>query len=86
MIWGATSPQIMIAHDPSMTNGRSGMLVAIDQLRRSLPGYTLTVKHILADGDLVMVHSHLSNTPANERSGLNRLDTYRLDRGVIVEH
>ena len=76
----------MIAHDPSMTNGRAGMLVAIDQLRRSLPGHTLTVKHILADGDLVMVHSHLSNTPADEKSGLNRLDTYRIDRGVIVEH
>lgn len=76
----------LIAHDPAMASGRSGMLAAIDTLRRSLRGYTLTVKHALADRDLVLVHSHLSATPANEKSGLNRIDIYRLDKGMVVEH
>ena len=76
----------LIAHDPVMSNGRGGMLVAIDALRRSLPGHTLTIKHILADRDQVLVHSHISSTPANEKSGLNRIDIYRLDRGIVVEH
>jgi predicted SnoaL-like aldol condensation-catalyzing enzyme len=76
----------LIAHDPTMANGRTGMLNAIDSLRRALPGHTLTVKRALADRDLVLVHSHVSATPANEMSGMNRLDIYRLDRGVIVEH
>ncbi|PWF44692.1 nuclear transport factor 2 family protein [Massilia glaciei] len=76
----------LIAHDPTVANGRTGMLMAIESLRQTLPGQALTVKHILGDRDMVMVHSHISATPANEKSGLNRLDVYRLDKGVIVEH
>lgn len=76
----------LIVHDPAMANGRGGMLAAIDQLRRTLPGNTLTIKHILADRDLVLVHSHISATPDNEFTGINRIDIYRLDRGVVVEH
>ncbi len=79
------SPHV-IEHDPVVGNGRSASLMAIDTLRTTLPGQTLTVKHLLGDRDMVMVHSHISATPANEMSGLNRLDLYRLDRGVIVEH
>jgi predicted SnoaL-like aldol condensation-catalyzing enzyme len=76
----------LIVHDPAMAGGRTGMVNAIDSLRRSLPGHTLTVKHVLADRDLVLVHSHVSKTPANEMSGFIRLDIYRLDRGLVVEH
>lgn len=79
------APQL-IAHDPAMPNGRNGMLAAIEALRRSLPGHALSVKHALADRDLVLVHSHLSATPANEFSGINRIDIYRLERGMVVEH
>jgi predicted SnoaL-like aldol condensation-catalyzing enzyme len=46
----------------------------------------MTVKHMLADGDLVFVHSQVSATPDNEMSGTNRYDFYRLDHGWIVEH
>jgi predicted SnoaL-like aldol condensation-catalyzing enzyme len=35
---------------------------------------------------MVFVHSQVSATPANEMSGQNRYDFYRLDRGWIVEH
>ena len=76
----------VIEHDPVVGNGRGGSLMAIETLRTTLPGQTLTVKHVLGDRDMVMVHSHISAAPANEMSGLNRLDVYRLDRGVIVEH
>ena len=45
-----------------------------------------TVKHTIADGDMVFVQSQVSATPGNEMSGQNRYDFYRLDRGWIVEH
>lgn len=75
----------LIQHDAFLTNGRQAMLEAIEAMRQLSPAQTLTVKHMLADRDLVLVHSHLSPTPGNEMSGTNRYDFYRLDRGVIVE-
>ena len=46
----------------------------------------LTVKHILADGDLVVIHWHSSSTPNNESTGQAGFDIFRLDNGTIVEH
>ncbi len=76
----------LIQHDPAVQNGRTPMLNSIRSMRQQVPARTLTVKHVLADRNLVFVQSHISATPANEMSGLNRYDTYRLDHGVIVEH
>ena len=76
----------LIQHDPALLNGRQAMLNSIHAMRQQMPARTLTVKHILADRDIVFVHSQISATPANEMSGVNRYDTYRLDDGVIVEH
>ncbi|KFN42806.1 nuclear transport factor 2 family protein [Arenimonas oryziterrae] len=76
----------LIQHDPAIADGRDAMIQWISAQRALTPARTLTIKHILADRDLVFVHSQLSPTPANEKSGRNRYDFYRLDRGVIVEH
>jgi predicted SnoaL-like aldol condensation-catalyzing enzyme len=78
--------QDLIQHDALLANGRGAMLQWIDTLRRQQPAVAMTVKHMLADRDMVFVHSQLSATPGNEMSGINRYDFYRLDRGVIVEH
>lgn len=74
----------MIEHDPLVRSGRAGTAAWIRAIREKEE--TITVKHLLADGDLVFVHSHVSATPANEMSGTNRWDFYRLDKGWIVEH
>jgi len=76
----------LIEHDPLAANGREGTAGWIRALRAKAPAQTMTVKHLLADGDLVFVQSQVSATPANEMSGTNRYDFYRLDRGWIVEH
>ena len=75
----------LIQHDPLVPNGRAAMLANINQMRQVAPAQALTVKHILADRDLVFVHAQVSATPVNEMSGINRWDVYRLDHGVIVE-
>lgn len=81
----SVAPHI-IEHDPLVQSGRDGTAAWIRTMRQAAPAQTITVKHMLADGDSVFVHSHVSATPANEMSGTNRYDFYRLDKGWIVEH
>jgi predicted SnoaL-like aldol condensation-catalyzing enzyme len=77
----------IIQHDPLATPGRAGTAAWIRALRAKAPAQTMTVKHMLADEDMVFVHSFVSATPANEMGGgTNRYDFYRLDKGWIVEH
>ena len=79
------SPHI-IEHDPLVQSGRHGTAEWIRAMRQKSPALSFSVKHVIADGDMVFVQSHVSATPANEMSGQNRYDFYRLDRGWIVEH
>ena len=79
------APQL-IEHDPLAQSGRAGTAAWIRALRQTAPAQAITVKHLLADGDMVFVHSQLSATPDEEKSGINRYDFYRLDKGLIVEH
>lgn len=74
----------IIEHDATVASGRQGTADWIRAMRQT--AQTQTVKHLLADGDLVFVHSHVSATPANEMSGTNRWDFYRVDKGKLVEH
>lgn len=76
----------MIQHDALYVDGRRGMVDWINKLRSVLPLRTMTVKHMLADGDMVFVQTHLSDKPASEFGGTNRYDFYRVDHGSIVEH
>lgn len=76
----------IIEHDALVQSGRQGTAAWIRSMRQAAPTAAITVKHMLADGDMVFVHSQVSTTPANEMSGQNRYDFYRLDRGWIVEH
>lgn len=76
----------LIQHDPQLADGRNAMVDWIAGLRRNSPALAWTVKHVVADRDLVFVHAHVGTAPANEWSGSNRYDIYRLDQGIIVEH
>ena len=75
-----------IQHNPMVPNGPEGLIGYIEMLKSMDPMPVLTVKHILADGDLVAVHWHSSTAPNNESSGQAGFDLYRLDNGTIVEH
>jgi predicted SnoaL-like aldol condensation-catalyzing enzyme len=75
-----------IQHNPMVPNGPEGLIGYIEMLKSMDPAPVLTVKHILADGDLVAVHWHSSTTPNNESTGQAGFDLFRLDNGTIVEH
>jgi predicted SnoaL-like aldol condensation-catalyzing enzyme len=75
-----------IQHNPMVPNGPEGLIGYIEMLESMDPAPVLTVKHILADGNLVVVHWHSSTTPDNESTGQAGFDIFRLDNGTIVEH
>jgi predicted SnoaL-like aldol condensation-catalyzing enzyme len=78
--------EIYIQHNPTLPNGRQGLIDFVRFLKSLDPVPVITVKHILADGDLVAVHWHASATPGNEFTGQAGFDLFRLDGSRIVEH
>lgn len=83
---GAWFAPDLIQHHPSIANGRHAMVGWIAQQRQLAPQRKQTIKHMIADRDMVFVHAHLSDQPANEFGGINRYDFYRLDHGQVVEY
>lgn len=75
-----------IQHNPAVPNGTEGITGYVEMLKSLDPAPVLTVKHILADGDFVVVHTHSSAEPDNESTGEAGFDLFRLDNGTIVEH
>jgi|GEM_PF-132709 len=75
-----------VQHDPAVAGGRQGVVDFVKGLQALTPKPTVTIKHILADGSLVLVHSQVSAIPSNEFSGTARADVYRLIHDTIVEH
>jgi predicted SnoaL-like aldol condensation-catalyzing enzyme len=78
--------EIYLQHNPTLPNGRQALIDFVKFLKSLDPAPVVTVKHILADGDLVAVHWHASVTPQNEFTGQAGFDLFRLDQGKIVEH
>jgi predicted SnoaL-like aldol condensation-catalyzing enzyme len=75
-----------VQHDPTVAGGQQGLINQVEQNQALNPRPVTTIKHILADGSLVMVHGQISTTPNNEASGRAFMDVYRLKGGLIVEH
>lgn len=75
---------IYIQHNPLVPNGAAAFYGYFEGFFRTHPQASLDMKHVLGDGDLVMVHS-LFRTGAQDR-GQAIMDLFRLDHGKIIEH
>lgn len=76
-------------HNRNMHDGIPGVIGTVKQLVRRYPDYSYDVKHIFADGDYVMFHSHATlrkSDRGNDQKGMNIKDTWKLKDGNIVEH
>ncbi|MEM7036571.1 MAG: ester cyclase, partial [Bacteroidota bacterium] len=76
-------------HNRSMKDGIPGVLEAVRDLVKSFPDYCYDVKRILVSGDHVVFHSHVtvkSKHRGNDKKGFIISDTWRLEKGKIVEH
>jgi len=78
-----------VQHNRTMKNGMAGVVATVEELSKRYPAYTYDVKHIYADSDTVLFHSHATlkiKNRGNDKWGFNIMDTWRIKEGKIVEH
>ena len=73
-----------IQHNPNAPDGVEGVMGLIKFLKEKYPQRSSSIKRVLADGDLVMLHVHARSTP--DERGTAIVDIFRLENGKIVEH
>jgi predicted SnoaL-like aldol condensation-catalyzing enzyme len=73
-----------IQHNPVVEDGPEGLEKYIESLKVRYPDLHNEIKHIYAEGDIVIMHVH-SRIDSNAR-GLSLIEIFRVDEGKIVEH
>lgn len=76
---GATYTQ----HNPAAADGADAFKAFAKGFFASAPGLKVEIKRILADGDLVAVHSRFEPAPGK---AMAVADFFRVENGRIVEH
>jgi predicted SnoaL-like aldol condensation-catalyzing enzyme len=64
--------------------GRDAAIAFLDPFMKSNPGVSYSIKRIIADGNLVAVHSHGKLSP--EDRGVAVVDILRVEGCKVVEH
>ncbi|MFF4254181.1 nuclear transport factor 2 family protein [Streptomyces sp. NPDC001663] len=78
--WGAEYHQ----HNPNIADGVEGVKSGLGEYFKQFPQLTVTPKRVIAEGDLVAVHSHYVNAPGERGQAI--VDLFRVRGGKIVEH
>jgi predicted SnoaL-like aldol condensation-catalyzing enzyme len=73
-----------IQHNPFVANGKKPFIDFFLGFYKEHPTAQTEIKRVLADGDLVVVHTH-SQIDKNDR-GRAVMDIFRLEKRKIVEH
>ena len=73
-----------IQHNPLAATGRDAAIAFLEPFFKSHPDARISIKRIIADGNLVAVHSHQVFTPGDR--GLAVIDILRVEHCKIAEH
>ncbi len=73
-----------IQHNPLVPNGASAFYTYFGGFFKTHPEASLDMKHLVGEGDLVVVHSLFRTGPQDRGQAI--MDLFRLDHGKIVEH
>jgi predicted SnoaL-like aldol condensation-catalyzing enzyme len=73
-----------IQHNPDAADGPEPFIGYVKWLRSEHPQLTLEIKRVIAEGDMVATHSHLTLEPGQPGRAL--ADFFRLENGKVVEH
>jgi predicted SnoaL-like aldol condensation-catalyzing enzyme len=75
-----------VQHNPHVADGAPAFVAYFEAAARDHPGRHTVFKRVLADGDLVAIHSH-QTWPTREPKDWAVVDIFRFDAGgKIVEH
>ncbi|MEL7428240.1 MAG: nuclear transport factor 2 family protein [Bacteroidota bacterium] len=76
-------------HNQTMVDGLKGVLGVVSGFAKRYPDYTYDVKHVYVDGPFVTLHSHATidkKHRGNPQKGLNIMDIWKVEDGIIHEH
>lgn len=71
-------------HHPQAQDGPEAFLGFVHCLRADVPQLQRDIKRVVAEGDLVVTHSHLILTPGEPGRAL--ADFFRIQDSRVVEH
>lgn len=71
-------------HNPSARDGAEPFIGFVKWFAQTYPSFRIEFKRIIAEGDLVVTHSHLVREPGER--GMAVTDIFRLENGKVVEH
>lgn len=79
------SPTTYIQHNPHLPDGREAVLTALPAwLNKS--GMRAEIKRVIAEGDLVVVHSRFAVPGQADSKVMAVMDIFRVQGGLIVQH
>lgn len=73
-----------IQHNPRVPNGAAAFYSFFEKYFKENPFASSTIKRMVAEGDLVVLHAHAKSNP--EDRGRAIIDIFRVENGKIVEH
>ena len=71
-------------HNPGAADGAEPFIAAVKGFAQNYPDLRMEPKRIVAEGNYVVLHSHLILKPGDR--GMAVVDIFRLENGKIVEH
>jgi predicted SnoaL-like aldol condensation-catalyzing enzyme len=71
-------------HNPQAGDGPEPFIQVVRGFAGAFPQLQVTIKRQVAEGDLVVQHSHFVRQPGDR--GMAVIDIFRLENGKIVEH
>ncbi len=71
-------------HNPEAADGPQGVIAYASSYNKNNPDAHMDFKRIIAEGNLVAVHSHLKRNTSDP--GESIVDIFRVEDGKLVEH
>jgi predicted SnoaL-like aldol condensation-catalyzing enzyme len=71
-------------HNPGSGDGPEPFIAIVNRFAQIFPDLRMEPKRIIAEGDYVVLHSHLILKPGDRGTAV--VDIFRLENGKIVEH
>lgn len=71
-------------HNPEAPDGAEGFVAAISGLFEALPDFSIEIKRVLAEDELVAIHAHRHLAPGGNGDAV--IDIFRVVDGKVVEH